>query len=73
MGLMETLVLLAALSCPVPEKIIRDGAAPWDANDEKVLESAQKGCSRGYSKSPCVIKIYKFKSGHHHVTCGAKR
>ena len=62
-----------SLVCSAPKMILLPGAAPWDANDEKVLNSAYEGCSRHFSTSPCVSRFYKTKTGHHHVVCGQEK
>jgi hypothetical protein len=69
-GVFKILAVFSALHCPVPEKIIRPGAEPWNEKDDKILESAKVGCAQNYNRSPCVIKIYKFKNQHYHVICG---
>jgi hypothetical protein len=61
------------LTCPVPQKVVKEGAEPWNDHDEQVLMQAYAGCGKYYSESKCVITIYKYPSQHHAVICGKER
>jgi hypothetical protein len=68
-----SLLIIAALVCPVTKRVMHEGAAPWSMSDDKLLAQASDGCVRNFGeKKPCVKEYHKFKSGHVHIVCGKK-
>jgi hypothetical protein len=67
---MNTLLLIAALSCPLPIKEVNDGF--WTTDDDIVLAGAKIQCSFRFPKNPCVKKITKIADKRHTVLCGPK-
>jgi len=68
---MSSLLLLVALSCPIPEIVTLDGK--WTFYDEQAKDGAAIRCGLIYPKSPCLVKFVRVADKKHRAVCGAKR
>lgn len=69
---MNTLLLIAALSCPEVHMINTSGEA-WTSDDYDNIEAAKIRCGELYSDAPCLVKFVKYDIRSYRATCGAKR
>ncbi len=69
---MNSLILLAALSCPKVQ-LGNTSGLPITDMDNKNIAQATKRCGQKYPKSPCLIKFIKTGFQAYTAICGAKR